>query len=291
MLAFAIVLAFFLGASIFSFYMACSSRVLYFFYGPARKQLNYWMRWKEFFMRRSFCDDCEMQLKGFTLLPVLGYFLSRRHCHHCGKEIPAIHPIMEFAGGALMVYFLLVSGDFALSLLAILFCGHMLIAVATDWTLYSLDYENTILASGIALLYLLRRSYITDSWPVQEVDILLQNMELLDFPGADPMGMLFQFLSISVWMGPVLTALALLAIMLPLHLWKPQGLGMGDVWLMIPLSLFHGMPLVLIPLIGASGWSILHILFIARNTRAPAPLGAFLALGSILACTVQFWFL
>ncbi|MCB1170513.1 MAG: prepilin peptidase [Leptospiraceae bacterium] len=286
----ALALAFIMGASIFSFYMASASRVLYFFYGPARKQLSYPMRWKEFFSRRSFCDDCESQIPPGALAPVLGYFLARRHCQSCGSEIPAIHPIMESLGGFLMVYFLLASQDFLLSILALLFCGHLIISITTDWTLYALDYENTILAALIALLFLGRKSMILHTDPLQEASLFWQNLALFGESSIDSWGLLLQFLTFSVWIGPALTAIGALLLFLPIHFWKPEGLGLGDVWLMVPLALFHSMPFVLIPIIAASGWSIMHILVFNRDVRSPAPLGAFLAIGSMITAVVQFAF-
>gem|GEM_PF-566567 len=289
MLGSALILAFFLGASIFSFYLASASRVLYFFYGPARKQLSYWNRWKEFFSRRSFCDDCETPIRPAHVIPVLGYFLARRHCPACGAEIPAMHPILESLGGLLLIYFLVASQDLALSLLALLFCGHMLIAIATDWNLYSLDYENTILAALVALLFLLRKSFIADLWPAQEWDLLKQNVSLMtDY--LDSTGLLLHFLASSIWAGPLVTALGALLLTLPLHFWKPEGLGLGDVWLLMPLALFLGMPYILLPIILGSGWSVIHIVLVAKDRAAPAPLGAFMAAGAMLAVTVQFYY-
>lgn len=285
----AMLMAFIMGASIFSFYIASASRVLYFFYGPARKQLSYGQRWKEFFTRRSFCDDCEMPIPPLHVIPVLGYFFARRHCKHCQAEIPAIHPILEFTGGLLLIYFLLTSQDLILSILAILFCGHLIIAITTDWTLFSLDYENTILAALIALCALARKSMLFSD-PGQEWFLLKQNLDLLQ-QSPDALGLLFQFLAATVWIGPVLTALFALILTLPLHLWKPEGLGLGDVWLLVPLSLFLGMPYVLLPIILGSGWSVIQILFIQKDHRSPAPLGAFMAIGAILAVTIQFYFL
>ncbi|HBS04564.1 MAG TPA: hypothetical protein DEA96_06350, partial [Leptospiraceae bacterium] len=94
----------------------------------------------------------------------------------------------------------------------------------------------------------------------------------------------------TIWIGPILTALGAFLLTFPLHLAKPEGLGLGDVWLLIPLGLLHGMPYILLPVILGSGWSVIHILFLQKDRNAPAPLGAFMAMGSILAVPVQFWF-
>lgn len=197
---------------------------------------------------------------------------------------------MESLGGFLMVYFLLTSQDFVLSLLALLFCGHLIISVTTDWTLYALDYENTMVAALIALIFLGRKSVIMDTDPLQEASLFWQNLQLSGESSTDSWGLLLQFLTFSVWVGPFLTAMGALLLLLPLHLWKPEGLGLGDIWLMIPLSLFHSMPFVLIPIIAASGWSVLHILLFNRDSRSPAPLGAFLSIGSIITAVAQFAF-
>ena len=289
MLVAALGMAFVLGASIFSFYMASASRVLYFFYGPRRKSLTYWQRWKEFLTRRSFCDDCENPIPPMQVIPVIGYFLARRHCRHCQAEIPAIHPIMEAMGGLILIYLLLQTQDWIISLLALFFCGHLIIAVSTDWSLFALDYENTIIAAGLALGVILRKALIADSWPAQDWFLLIQNIELMG-KSPDAISLIFQLLTGTIWAGPILTALGTLLLTLPLHLLKPEGLGLGDVWLLVPLALLHGMPFILLPVILGSGWSVIHILFLQKDRNAPAPLGAFMAVGSMLTVIVQFWY-
>tara|TARA_B100001939_G_scaffold348121_1_gene372831 strand:- start:23936 stop:24820 length:885 start_codon:yes stop_codon:yes gene_type:complete len=289
MLVSALLMAFFLGSAIFSFYMASASRVIYYFYGPARKRLSYWKRWQEFFTRRSFCDDCETPIKPLNVIPVLGYFFSGRHCKNCHAEIPLIHPIMESLGGLILVYLLIQTQDFILSFLLLFFCGHLIIAIATDWTLFSLDYENTIFAGVFALAILVRKSIIAESWPDDEWFLLTQTIKLAG-KSPDAISLVFQLLTGTIWIGPILTALGAFLLTFPLHLAKPEGLGLGDVWLLIPLGLLHGMPYILLPVILGSGWSVIHILFLQKDRNAPAPLGAFMAMGSILAVPVQFWF-
>ncbi|MCB1165184.1 MAG: prepilin peptidase [Leptospiraceae bacterium] len=282
MLGLALALAFCIGASVFSFYMACGSRVLYYFYGPGRKQ-PYSSRWKEFFTRPSFCDDCETPLSSLALVPVLGYFFSSRHCRSCGREIPAIHPIAELAGGALLVAFLLFTGDFVASILALLFCGHMLVAATTDHRMMILDYENTFLAFLIAIGELVRRALLYPVSPMVELSNFWESLQHAS--SADWILLLAQS-------GPTvnftLTALVAFLLFGTLHILRPHGLGLGDVWLIIPIALHHGMPFVLMAVVLGSLWSILYIMLVRKDLSAPAPLGTFLALGCILTTPIQF---
>ncbi len=54
-------------------------------------------------MRRSRCVHCASTLHWYELIPLLGFFLGKGRCRHCGYRIPLHLPLLECAYGGLLV--------------------------------------------------------------------------------------------------------------------------------------------------------------------------------------------
>lgn len=85
-------LAFFVGASISSFFNVVIER---------REKGEDWV------FGRSRCDHCGKIIPWYSLIPVAGYFLSRKTCS-CGGKISPFHPLTETFGGFVAVLVVLV---------------------------------------------------------------------------------------------------------------------------------------------------------------------------------------
>lgn len=85
-------LAFFTGASISSFFNVVIER---------REEKADWI------FDRSRCDHCGKIIPWQYLIPVVGYFLSKKSCT-CGEKISSLHPVTESFGGMIAVLVLFV---------------------------------------------------------------------------------------------------------------------------------------------------------------------------------------
>ena len=252
--AFAYSFAALIGLLIGSFYTATASRVLYYFYGPGRKGPA---RWREFFSRPSFCFDCERPIPRLYLIPVAGYFWTERKCAHCHAPISPWTLAGEVFPGLLLPLLLLAGWSWPAAFFTILLCGQLYVSILTDHFFFALDYENSCL---VALWAGAAAFFLTD----MRADLLQTHL---------------------------LTALGVLLILaLLLLLARGRGLGAGDLPLAAALGLYFGWPWSLVVFQLAAAGSIVYILVIVNNRRAPAPFGVFMAFGAFATIIVQiFW--
>lgn len=264
-----------IGASLGSFYRALGDRILYYFYGKGRKgevkeevnekrtkqedgairrTMPASKRWKLLFTHPSSCPHCGGRISISRLIPVLGWFIARGRCEnsdHCGERISVWHPITEALFAALGVFFLHYSQNAVVALILLLFCGHLLVAMVTDWNRLTLDYENT----AVLLLLSVISVYLLEGY---------SSMPMRLAAGFGVLG--FFFVSYIVTKG--------------------RQPGFGDILLGAVLGFHHGFPWMLLPLqIGAAG-SLLHLWLINRNMRSAAPLGFYMAVGSVVTTVV-----
>ncbi|MBE7437455.1 MAG: prepilin peptidase [Spirochaetales bacterium] len=245
-----ILFAFFLGTLIGSFYTATASRILYFFYGEGRKTPD---RWKQIFFRPSFCFHCKEKIPPLDLIPLMGYLRNRGRCRHCHYPIGIVTLLGELWPGFLLAYLIYFNYSVAQAFFLVLLSGHLLIAFATDWKHYSLDHENTIFVGLFALAAGLEKSALSFSafWPL---------------------------LATSAGVGVILWVL---------NLFFPDGFGFGDVLLGSSLALYAGLPWTIVIFEVAAAGSIIHIYWILKDRKAPAPFGSYLVLGFFVALLAE----
>lgn len=245
-----------IGASLGSFYRALADRILYYFYGPGRKAngrpIKNGTKWKLLLSDPSRCDHCGGRISVSRLLPVVGWLLGRGRCEHCRSRITVWHLMTELLFAVLAIAFLALTKSIVMTGSLLLFCGHLLVAMLTDWRRLTLDYENT------AILLLLS---IFTLW--------IQGGEALPHLMASAGVAAFFLLSYMVTGG--------------------RQPGFGDILLAAVLGFHHGFPWLLLPLqIGAAG-SLLHLWLIKRNMKAAAPLGFYMAAGSIITMPLSLF--
>lgn len=260
-----------IGVSLGSFYRALGDRILYYFYGKGRKvevkekgtkqeggtirrTMPASKRWKLLFTHPSSCSHCGGRISISRLIPVLGWFIARGRCEHreqCRARISVWHPITEALFAALGVFFLHYSQNAVAALILLLFCGHLLVAMVTDWNRLTLDYENT----AVLLLLSVIAVYLLEGY---------SSMPMRLAAGFGVLGFFF--------VSHIVT--------------KGRQPGFGDILLGAVLGFHHGFPWLLLPLqIGAAG-SLLHLWLINRNMRSAAPLGFYMAVGSVVTTVV-----
>ncbi|MCZ8341893.1 MAG: prepilin peptidase [Leptospira sp.] len=150
-------LLFFFGASLASFYITLGDRILLYFYGSKRKLSSGFERWKIVLSKPSECESCGTRINKWNLLPVFGYFLSRKKCNACGVTLPILFPLSEIFLGLLAVILFFITENLLGSISFLFLVGHLLISMKTDSEKMILDYENLpfILGFGILTNYLL----------------------------------------------------------------------------------------------------------------------------------------
>ncbi len=252
-LLFAYAFATLIGLLIGSFYTATASRVLYYFYGPGRKDER---RWRLFLSRPSFCFACEEPISRFYLLPIFGFIFSRGRCVRCGARISWQTLAGELAPGLILPLLLARGWAWPVALFTVLLWGQLYMTIATDYFFYAIDYENTALIALWAGLAAAFGSGLNpdEFWPHAMTGV----------------GALMIF--------GILFVLA-----------RGRGLGAGDIPLAGALGLYFGWPWSLVLFQIAAAGSIVYILIILKDRRSPAPFGVFLAGAAYLTLVLELF--
>ncbi|MDF3820298.1 prepilin peptidase [Leptospira sp. 96542] len=150
-------LLFLIGASIASFYITLAERILEYFYGKKRKNKSTLQKWKEIFGTPSHCPRCELPVEKLSLIPNLGYFITRGKCNHCDMPLKKLYPLSEFFLGFFLCVLYFITNNVLASVCFTILLGHLLISMITDSEKFILDYENLafILLFGIVTKFLL----------------------------------------------------------------------------------------------------------------------------------------
>lgn len=229
---------------------------------------------------RSFCPRCDAPIAWYDNIPVLSFLLLRGRCHHCAERIPYRYLIVELTVG---VAFALVISRFGLSLEALKWCLLASLLISLFWT----DLESRFLPDEFTLGGTLAGAVLAAFLP--PVSII-------------PISVLGSFLPDSSRVQSVAAAVcSALVLALPLLLvgWfysrlrGRQGLGFGDVKLLLLIGVFFGVErgvrvLVLACVVG----SVCGLAYIRLRRLDPKsyglPLGSFISAGALLALLGAF---
>jgi leader peptidase (prepilin peptidase)/N-methyltransferase len=199
----------------------------------------------------SHCPSCNVPIKPYDNVPVLGWLLLRGHCRSCRTPISARYPLVEALTAALAVATVLIkhsASDIAL--------GLVLVAVLVPVAL--IDFDRRIIPNKITL----------------PAAIAAVAIGLALAPGKVP--------------EQLIAGAAAGGFLLVFALAYPQGMGMGDVKLAAVLGLFLGRSVAVAVLVGVLtgallGAAMMARLGVARGRKTAIPFGPFLALGGIVA--------
>ena len=199
----------------------------------------------------STCPACGARIKPYDNVPVFSYLALRGRCRSCGRKIPAVYPLVEAltAGGFLLVYFN--SGR----LLGLEFYAGCLFTAALI-VLGFIDYFHQILPDAITmpgLVLALAYSFFRDD---------------LSFRGALVGAVSGAGFLLLVYGGYLLIR-------------KKEGLGMGDVTMMLMVGAYLGLMRTFLTLIlGSFVGALVGVFFILRRKKDlqfAMPFGTFLA--------------
>jgi len=212
---------------------------------------------------RSACPACQVPIKAWHNIPVLGFLWLRGRCAACGEAISPRYPLVELATGLLSVFLV---GHFGPTAEA---AG----ALVLTWSLIALtgiDLDHHLLPDAITL-------------PLLWAGLLFQLLA-----GPQPPGSPFAASLSDAVIGAVAGYLSLWLVYHAFRLATgKEGMGYGDFKLFAALGAWFGwqmLPLVIL-LAAASGALIgIALILVGRHRRAaPLPFGPYLAMAGLVA--------
>jgi leader peptidase (prepilin peptidase)/N-methyltransferase len=222
---------------------------------------------------RSHCPKCNHPLGWYDNIPVLSFLMLRGRCRACRAPISLIYPAVELLTAAVLV------AAFARYRLSPEFIKYavlgmlLIILVFTDMTHRRIPHPVTLL--GMALGLLLSLMIPVDPRPV---DWIIEHLGLeLDSPFLS----LVASLAGAAVGGGIFYAVAWVFF----RLTGKEGLGFGDVMLMLMVGTFFGVPLTLLTiLLGSLLGTLVAVpleLLSTRFRHHPWPFGTFLGMAAI----------
>jgi leader peptidase (prepilin peptidase) / N-methyltransferase len=228
---------------------------------------------------RSYCPVCEHPIAWYDNVPLLSYAFLRGACRHCKTGIAARYPIVEALTGALFFVYVLRMGP---TLAAAKYCllGALLVGL-----LFS-DLEERILPDEFTLGGTVAGLALSFFVPVQDITAHA----------------IFWLLNIDAQARVLSFAESLCGALLPaFFLWlggylyekvrKREGMGFGDIKMMLMIGAFLGMRDALLTLIiGSVVGSVVGYLYIRITHKEVStyelPFGTFLSLGAIVVTLI-----
>ena len=254
------ILAFLFGLIIGSFLNVCILRI------PSGKSIV---------MPASACPKCGDPIRPYDNIPVLSYLILRGKCRKCKTPISPMYPLVEFLTGLLFLACYAVFGLTIEALKWAIFSAVMIVLVFTDLRERLLpDVVNyTGLALGLAL------SFFTK--PTDGSALWLAN-HIFEFPPPAPV-LSFADALIGTALGSGLLWLVSEAYF---RLRGREGMGLGDVKMMLMAGAFLGVKRTLLTiLVGSVLGSVLGLaVILARRQDADyeLPFGTFLGMAALL---------
>lgn len=227
-------------------------------------------------MPRSFCPVCGQRVAWHDNVPLVSYIALRGRCRSCRKPIGYRYPLVELVTAIL---FAVTAAQYGWSLAALKWAIFEAAMIVLFWT----DFEERLLPDEFTL-------------GGAVVGLILAIFIMV--PG--PFGDLLLPRSAIVWRSLVNAGFGAAILVLPLYAFarayarirKREGLGLGDVKLLLLIGVFLGVEKGLFALVlGSVGGSIIGIVYIFATHKDPLkywlPLGSFLCAGAAFTALVK----
>jgi leader peptidase (prepilin peptidase)/N-methyltransferase len=204
----------------------------------------------------STCPSCKTRIKPYENIPVLAYVFLRGKCRHCGAKIGFSYLLVEILTPTLLAIVYLHSGGFDLAFFAAAIFTSLLIPLAF------IDARHQILP------------------------------DVLTYPGI-VLGLAYAFFRNDLKIGGALIGAAVgggfLLLIYGLY-WlirKKEGLGLGDVTMMLMVGAYLGWEKTILTLVlGSFGGAIVGVFLMkakGRDMKFALPFGTFLAPAAYVA--------
>jgi leader peptidase (prepilin peptidase)/N-methyltransferase len=208
---------------------------------------------------RSHCPSCTTPIKFYDNIPVVSYILLRGKCRHCNARIPLIYPLVEsFTAFSFWLSYVYFGQQPLYAAASILFICLLFSLALIDLKHMILPLEITIGGAVVFLIYSFFNPVISP---------------LNAFGSA---------------IGAALVFAAIYYLYLKFR--DIEGLGQGDIWMMLLLGSFLGIDKLVIAVLLASFSGLIvgmfFIIFKKKDLKLALPFGTFLSLGSYISL---FW--
>lgn len=227
---------------------------------------------------RSHCPRCGKLIRWYDNIPVLSYLLLRARCRDCHSRISVIYPTVEVLTAVVLILcyrrFDLSPGLVKFAVLGML----LIVLIFTDLTVRRIPHPVTLLGMGLGLLL----SFLVPVDP-RPLDWLLARFGVFIGP---------PFSSVLAALGGAAVGGGLFYGVAEgfFRLTGKEGLGFGDVMLMLMVGTFFGVPLTLMTiLLGSLLGTVVALpleLLSSRLRHHAWPFGSFLGLAALLT---TFW--
>jgi leader peptidase (prepilin peptidase)/N-methyltransferase len=255
------VFAFLFGLIIGSFLNVCIVRI------PERKSIV---------MPASACPKCGTPIRPYDNIPVLSYVFLGGKCRSCKTKISPIYPLVEMLTGLLFLGSYLAFGPSLEALKWAAFSAVMVVLVFTDLRERILpDVVNfTGLAFGLVLSLFTKPADGTALWLANRV---------FDFPPPQPVISLVDAVLGALLGGGLLWVVSEAYF----RLRKREGMGLGDVKMMLMVGAFLGPKRTLLTIFAGSVLGsvigVAYILGRRKGSNYELPFGTFLGMAALLA--------
>jgi leader peptidase (prepilin peptidase)/N-methyltransferase len=230
---------------------------------------------KSIVLPASACPKCGKEIKAYDNIPVISWLILRGKCRKCKTPISPMYPLVEFLTGLLFLGSYLVFGFTFDTLKWCAFSAILVVLVFTDARERILpDVVNyTGFAIGLALSLFTKPTDGTSLWIANK---------FFDFPPPVPVLSLIDAL-IGAAVGAGLLWLVSEAYF---KLRGREGMGLGDVKMMLMVGAFLGAKRTLLTILaGSLLGSVLGIAIIAakrKDSDYELPFGTFLGAGALI---------
>lgn len=238
--------------------------------------IHRWPRGRSVVRPRSHCVRCRKTIAWYDNIPVISYVILRGRCRHCGKKISIRYPLVELATGLLFFFLVWTLGPTLEALKMCVFSAMLVGLVFSDLEKRILPDELTL--GGAIIGYLFACFVAVPDTAAQGLLWIISGREI---SGRS------QWLAEAA-LGSLLPALFFYgAGWLYEKIRHREGLGLGDVKLVIMVGAFLGLRGALLTLIlGSVAGSILGYGYIKLTHRDPAtyelPFGTFLGMAGLV---------
>ena len=236
--------------------------------------IHRWPRGRSVVKPRSHCVRCRKTLSWYENIPVLSYIALRGRCRHCGRHISIRYPLVELITGLLFFFFVRSLGPTPAALKMCVFTAMLVALIFCDWEKRLLPDEFTLGGTLIGLVF---------AGFVQVPDTtskMLFWMFGLKFTGP------------AEWLAQSVAGAAIPAFFLWGGGWlyekfrHREGLGLGDIKLMMMVGSFLGLQYTLSAmLLGSLAGSVISLLYIWATKKDAAtyqlPFGTFLGAAAL----------
>jgi leader peptidase (prepilin peptidase)/N-methyltransferase len=236
--------------------------------------IHRWPRGRSVVRPRSHCVRCRKTIPWHDNVPVVSYLLLRGRCRYCGKHISLRYPAVELLTGLVFFYFFWRLGPGAAAAKNCVFCAILIALIFSDLEKRILPDELTL---GGTLIGLAFAAFV----PLHDES----SMGLFWLLGLDLNGRLQSLCEAAL--GAAIPALFLWGGgWIYLKLRHREGLGFGDVKLMVMVGAFLGLQGTLTTLLaGSIAGSVISLLYIwiAKKDAATyqLPFGTFLGAAAL----------